>query len=88
MAYEPCSVVDSDCDAPANFEGKTSDSAKLTCFADGEPVCGKCSLIVDYYNYGKQRLCHRCVEDLDGNRERVIKHLEQTTPGKRFPDLV
>jgi hypothetical protein len=78
MAYTPCSVVDSRfCEAPANYAGHSNGSAKHTCFVCCSHVCKNCSLIVDYYNYGKQRLCHNCLEDYDENDERVLTHLSQ-----------
>ena len=66
-----CSVVGERCTAPAGWQvcgvwggyAPNDDrrrQAKYECFACGLPVCAKCTRLIDYYNYGKQRICNVC----------------------------
>lgn len=75
--HEPCVVVDSiSCRAPAEWPPHR----KLpTCFRCGQPVCVNCSLRVMYLTYGRQRLCHLCLDELDDalprDQRRAHRHL-------------
>ena len=66
-----CSVVNDKCSAPAGWQvgglggGCASNEdrrkqARYECFACGLPVCGRCSKLVEYLHYGKQRICDNC----------------------------
>jgi len=68
-----CSVANSNCSAPAGWQcgglgGGTFENndkkkqARLKCFSCGLPVCGRCSRVIDYLWYGKQRICDNCYE--------------------------
>ncbi len=68
-----CVVSNDNCLAPAGYQcgglgGMSGENdranCRLTCFACGEPVCSKCSKKIEYYHYGKQRICDNCREDL------------------------
>src|SRR5512139_3921673 len=70
---EPCNVANNDCEAPAGF-GNTygvyvndyhgGNGAKYTCYRCGLPVCGKCSKVMQYMGYGKQRICDNCQDEM------------------------
>lgn len=70
-----CCVADQFCIAAANFEPPVY--VKTQCFACGDFVCTKCSIRADYYQYGKQRLCHNCLIDYKDSNELVIAHLHR-----------
>ena len=67
-----CGVANENCSAPAAwgvggslmtgyYENEDRrKQAKFECFVCGEPVCGRCSRVVDYLTYGKQRVCDNC----------------------------
>lgn len=68
-----CSVANENCTAPAGWQcgglgggiAVNTDrklQARYECFACGEPVCGKCAKLIDYMNYGRQRICDICRE--------------------------
>lgn len=51
----PCNYVGSGCHGGTN----------MMCFACGLPACANkyCSLVMDYYHYGKRRLCTSCSDE-------------------------
>lgn len=60
---EPCSVVNSNCDAPAGYatgDGviRGTESAEYECWFCGQPVCGQCSSTT-----AEGRMCDICAED-------------------------
>ena len=68
-----CNVSTGRCSAPAGWQvgglgggcAVNSDrrkQARYTCFACGLPVCGRCSKLVEYLHFGKQRICGICRE--------------------------
>ena len=66
--FEPCSVVDTDCEAPAGYmdgDGVVSgtESAAHTCDACGQPVCANCSTTRRDGEYPDGlRYCNDCIE--------------------------
>lgn len=38
-------------------------------------MCVNCSLVTNYHNYGRKRLCHDCYIDYTGNDVAVGKHI-------------
>jgi hypothetical protein len=78
-----CNQVDQFCLAPPALadSGSVSD-----CFACSLPVCENCSIVVDYLDYGEQRICHACVyEHLDHFDERPMEHLRLIAGGGALP---
>lgn len=61
-----CTVVNQHCLAPADGEK----NARCTCIICGNPVCKNCSLVLS-----KKRMCHNCIEGIDGNSYRVLEHI-------------
>ena len=64
--FEPCTVVDDACLAPAGYRvgngiAYGTRSAKGRCHACGLPVCGKCSRIVTCRGR-RRRVCLPCLE--------------------------
>ena len=68
-----CNVSNDKCSAPGGWQigglggptGANTDKtkqARFECFACGLPVCGRCSKVIEYMNYGKQRICDKCRE--------------------------
>jgi len=66
-----CSVVNDTCSAPAGYQvgglgggcavnDDRRKQARFECYACGLPVCGRCSKVIDYLSYGKQRICDDC----------------------------
>jgi hypothetical protein len=57
-----CNSVGAGCKAPPNAAGCRTHAK---CFACGLFVCTNpdCSKPVDYYKYGKRRLCNSCQDD-------------------------
>lgn len=79
---EACHVADQFCEHAANYEGH---NCRAHCFACGEPTCVACSIKLVWFEYGRKRICHNCVEQEYG-RERVMEHLSAlagygVTPG-------
>jgi hypothetical protein len=70
-----CTVVDSiSCQAPPGHGGRISTS----CFSCGDAVCANCSLVIDYYDFGRKRIGHDCIRQRFGEHdERVYAHLWQ-----------
>ncbi len=71
-----CSVSNDNCSAPASYRvgglgggyAENDDrrkQARYECFVCGLPVCGRCSKLIDYLNYGKQRICDNCREEVE-----------------------
>lgn len=60
---ESCCVVEDDCECPANLEQKEINEINLRtkCFACGLIVCKKCSKIMNWYLFGKRRICLNCI---------------------------
>lgn len=75
-----CCVVDQFCDAPANQEDDGFVSARCICLICGEAVCKNCSVIIKNHpprKGRKTRVCHNCLGGMDGNDDRVMRHLEK-----------
>ena len=72
---ETCCMADQYCDAPGNLEPPVA--ARCTCFSCGGKVCKKCSMVIAYRSYGFRRLCNDCIEEVDGNDDRLIAKLER-----------
>lgn len=72
-ALRYCDNVGQFCEAPPDGGTRT----RATCFGCGMPACKACSLRVQYYNYGRKRICHRCLEErLDKHGELLVtKHI-------------
>ena len=73
---EPCCVVDSFCEAPANRTPAMS--PRFECYRCGHKVCAHCSMLVMYPGNRKRcrrRLCHDCIAEIDGNDDRVMGHI-------------
>jgi hypothetical protein len=69
---DPCNMANQDCEAPAGRGGSfghyTNDysrgnGARFNCYSCGLPVCGKCSKVVKYMSFGRQRICDNCREE-------------------------
>jgi hypothetical protein len=74
-----CDVVDQFCLAPPQGASWT----RAECFACGNPVCPNCSVLISYYDYGRKRVCHRCVCEHFGHEDpRPMAHLERLAKGK------
>ncbi len=59
---DTCNTVETGCLAPpAIAESHT----KARCFRCGDSVCVNCSKRRSYLRYGVQRLCGRCIAELD-----------------------
>lgn len=62
-----CEVSEGDCLAPAGFGNSAGwadgeGSARGTCYACGDPVCGNCSTLTRRYVKGKRvRMCATCM---------------------------
>lgn len=54
--------------SPGCMAGET----KAECFACGLPACLECSLRIVYYNWGRKRLCHLCIEDYKGEAGEML----------------
>lgn len=62
----PCGLVwDNLCDAPANG----SRSIRGTCYACGQPVCTMCSVVTNWYHYGRHRIGFDCLREHDRSDE-------------------
>ena len=68
-------MSDQYCECPANLEPPVA--ARCTCFMCGRKVCKTCSLVISYRSHGFKRLCNDCVEEVDGNDDRLIAVLEK-----------
>lgn len=45
------------------------------CYGCGQYVCENCALYINWYTYGKQWVCHYCIEDHDRTTLLVEEHL-------------
>lgn len=50
------------------------DKPSIECFACGRHVCQNCSLLISYYDYGRQQLCHSCIIDYTNDETLVNQH--------------
>ncbi len=66
-----CNVSGGNCSAPVGYgisgcgyapNDDKRKQAHYECFKCGLPVCGRCSKLIDYLDYGKQRICDNCRE--------------------------
>lgn len=80
----PCHVADQFCTAPPVW---AYSHTRGECYRCGEPTCTKCSLRVDYLRYGRQRICHNCLDELDreaggsDRNGRSMRHLRRLARG-------
>lgn len=89
-----CKMANGGCRAPAGYGISgvgTCDGDKGTqgtCYSCGEPVCGNpnCSSRVKYHNYGRQRLCGDCLDDLRKPKQ-VLKKTEPLTQKQVLDEL-
>lgn len=72
---ETCCVADQFCLAPANLYPPLR--ARCICFRCGLAVCSKCSSKRDYPPYDKQRLCHNCIVEVEGNDKSIMRKLRR-----------
>ena len=73
-----CDVVDQFCLAPPAGSAWT----RAECYACGLPACPNCSVLTDYYAYGRRRVCHRCVREHFGAEDpRPQAHLDRLARG-------
>jgi hypothetical protein len=70
-----CCVVDQFCSNPANCDMEDLDKLRTTCYSCGEKVCKQCSTVRSYRK-GWRRICHNCSEEIDGNEDERLRHLE------------
>jgi len=54
-----CSVVETDCEAPPAHAGLRP-GIRTVCFACGDSVCKKCSVIRDWSKWKRKRICNSC----------------------------
>jgi hypothetical protein len=61
---KPCNQVGSGCKAPPAIAGYNT---RAECFACGLPVCTNpsCSKRIQWYRYGRRRVCVGCIKDRD-----------------------
>ena len=60
--YEPCCVVDGNCEAPANLEEAIT--PRTRCYPCGQKVCKNCSYVLyDNFSKRKVRACNNCLEE-------------------------
>jgi hypothetical protein len=62
-SFEPCSIANANCEAPAGYQssGGVTDgeeSAAFECECCSQPVCGECSSVID-----GMRLCDHCHDE-------------------------
>ena len=63
-----CNVSNDRCSSPAGWginngfseNDDRTKQARFICFACGLPACGHCSKLIEYMNFGKQRICDTC----------------------------
>lgn len=72
---DTCCVADQYCKSPSNLEPPIHINSK--CYCCGQPVCVNCSLVIEYLDYGKQRICHNCLEMIDGDDKRIMEHINK-----------
>ena len=63
-----CCTVSQNCMRPPGLGRKV----RSTCYACGQASCVDCSVKVEYYKFGRQRICHLCLPDHFKNSEAMI----------------
>lgn len=90
-----CKISNGGCRAPAGYGISgvgTCDGDKGTqgtCYSCGEPVCGSptCSKRANYYDYGRQRLCVDCLDDLRKPKPKKAVKQEPLTKDQILTEL-
>ena len=59
-----CCVVEDNCLAPANVTQDAKIRIRTWCYRCGQPVCRNCSKKIHYFNFGIQRICSNCLEEI------------------------
>lgn len=83
---ESCNVIWDGCLQPPAF---ADSDCKEECFACGYNVCTNCSALMQYRNYGRQRICFNCVIEHSDHPEwaqRVIRCYREDRANNKRPE--